>query len=166
MEDFNKLYDEIQDVTNRTIMYAGWEQMNGNSQNLLQKVKDAATTLSNAAHLLHEEMAWGDNDKVGAENYWDNVTSFYGETINANFNTLVEAFGEPEAYYDSDKVQVEWEIKIPEMNTTIYLYDWKEYAINVRKADEIEWHIGRKNKINTEELYAFFAARGLQVKKS
>ena len=52
------------------------------------------------------------------------------------------------------------------MNTTIYLYDWKEYAINVRKADEIEWHIGRQRKINTEELYAFFAARGLQVNKS
>lgn len=60
---YEELYDEIQSITNKVIMYCGLAEMENSkvdehSLELMEKMKDLSTELSNTAHELEEHLAW------------------------------------------------------------------------------------------------------------
>lgn len=60
---YEELYDEIQSITNKVIMYCGLAEMENSkvdehSLELMGKMKDLSTELSNTAHELEEHLAW------------------------------------------------------------------------------------------------------------
>lgn len=59
--------------------------------------------------------------------------------IEATYDELVKAFGEPAMgpNGDGDKVTCEWEIELD--NQTFYIYDWKEEETPMGR---YMWHIG------------------------
>lgn len=76
-----------------------------------------------------------------------NGTSFFGTTIRASVNQLINAFGEPTIQDNTgeDKVNFEWDMETEE-GDVFTTYDWKEY----RKLDldeTIEWHIGAHSRM-------------------
>ncbi len=76
-----------------------------------------------------------------------NGTSFFGTTIRASVNQLINAFGEPTIQDNTgeDKVNFEWDMETDE-GDVFTIYDWKEH----RKLDLdelIEWHIGAHSRM-------------------
>ena len=80
-------------------------------------------------------------------------TSFYGSTIEATVNQLINICGQP--YDDSntgeDKVNFEWNLQTYS-GDVFTIYDWKEYRI-IGLDEVIEWHIGGRNEIITIQAY-------------
>jgi hypothetical protein len=78
-------------------------------------------------------------------------TSFFGTTFSATVVQLIEAIGQPtfEANTGNDKTNFEWNMEL-EDGTVFSIYDWKEYR-SIGLHEMIEWHIGGKNKTNTEK---------------
>ena len=72
--------------------------------------------------------------------------------INATYQALVEAFGEPNVLNaepsGDDKVHNEWSIRFSDGDDDIYatIYDWKEPHAHVSRYGEYRWHIGGKKK--------------------
>ena len=66
--------------------------------------------------------------------------------INATYQALVEAFGEPNILNaeEGDKVWNEWGIRFSEGDDDIYatIYDWKEHDAYVSHVGGYRWHIG------------------------
>lgn len=93
---------------------------------------------------------------------FDKMISFHGDIITTNYQSLVDAFGNPTVCDIDGKVQCEWEITTPN-GTTFNIYDWKEYCCDVRHARLIDWHIGRTPKTKTE-IDAFLAEKSFVVK--
>lgn len=71
-----------------------------------------------------------DSDKV-------NRTNYKGE-FEANYEDLVEAFGESNGPSGDDKCKANWNLEIDEVVCTIY--DWKEYDKELENITN--WHIG------------------------
>ena len=77
-------------------------------------------------------------------------TSFHGSTFKATPKQLVETIGEITNGRSGDgKVGMEW-IRELDSAEVITIYDWKYYR-NIDMDEEIEWNIGGRNKITTEE---------------
>lgn len=95
------------------------------------------------------------------EEFWAKCPSHFGETITCDFNTLVEALGEPEVYPEPEKVQFEWNVSTP--GGDISIYDWKEYNRDVRDGEPVEWHIGRLKGADIDKIVEFLEAKGLKV---
>ena len=70
-------------------------------------------------------------------------TSLHGY-IHANFDELVNLFGEPHYFepHNGDKVQCEWDFEAEDV-TVFTIYDWKEYGTH--PSDVREWHIGGRS---------------------
>ena len=81
------------------------------------------------------------------------VGSCFKGHINAWYDDLTEAFGEPNKNA-SDKVWNEWSIRFTvydeEMNEEddhyVTIYDWKETHPNQSKSGNYRWHIGSKSR--------------------
>ena len=58
--------------------------------------------------------------------------------IEADYHTLVRAFGEPDRE-DQDKVQAEWRLEF-EDGTIATIYDWKRYGSSPESCRD--WHVG------------------------
>lgn len=75
------------------------------------------------------------------------MTSLQGY-VEASFDELVEAFGEPTYTEPSGdgKVETEWEIM--DDDTVCTIYDWKEYDNGARSRSGLayRWHIGGRNR--------------------
>lgn len=61
--DYEKLYDEIQDVTNKILNFCGFSKASGSvtdeySLKLIDKLAELSSELSNTAHELEEHFAW------------------------------------------------------------------------------------------------------------
>ena len=78
-------------------------------------------------------------------------TSFFGTTFLASVNQLIEVIGQPtiQDNIGEDKTNFEWDMEL-EDGTVFSIYDWKEYR-TIGLDEVIEWHIGGKNKTNTEK---------------
>jgi len=80
-------------------------------------------------------------------------TSFHNVTINCSINDLINILGIPEYEGNTgeDKVNFEWicETKDGDIFT---IYDWKEYR-PISRNENIEWHIGSRNKAISYEAY-------------
>jgi len=78
-------------------------------------------------------------------------TSFHDVTIKSTINILTDALGHPQYYQNTgeDKVNVEW-ICETESGNLITIYDWKEYR-TIGVDEEIEFHLGGHNRMNTIE---------------
>jgi extradiol dioxygenase family protein len=77
-------------------------------------------------------------------------TSFHDTVINTTVNKLKIHLGEPEfeENYGEDKVNYEWVMETS--NGDVFtIYDWKEYR-SLLDDEDIEWHIGGKNRTVTE----------------
>ena len=76
-------------------------------------------------------------------------TSFFGTTLPASVNQLVEAIGQPTIQDNTgeDKTNFEWNMEL-EDGTVFSIYDWKEYR-TIGLDEVIDWHIGGKNGDNT-----------------
>ena len=83
-----------------------------------------------------------------------NMSSLQGY-VEADYNTLVEVFGEPH-YSDpsaDEKVNTEWELRFEVEDfgetETVYatIYDWKDYdgGMRSRSGEQYRWHIGGFN---------------------
>lgn len=79
------------------------------------------------------------------------IGTFLQGYLNARYEDLVRAFGEPKQQ-DGYKVQVQWVLKFSD-GTVATIYDWKEGCPPkyVR-----EWHIGGFNKKAVNHVYAAF----------
>ena len=68
--------------------------------------------------------------------------------INASYQALVEAFGEPNILNaeEGDKVWNEWGIRFNDGDEEIYatIYDWKEQSAYDSHVGGYRWHIGGK----------------------
>ena len=95
---------------------------------------------------------------------FDKMISFHGDVIATDYQSLVDAFGNPTDCDIDGKVQCEWEITTPN-GTTFNIYDWKEYFLDVRCAPIVEWHIGRTPK-SKAEINAFLAEKGFEMTES
>jgi len=81
------------------------------------------------------------------------VGSCFKGHINAWYDDLIEAFGEPNKPF-SDKVWNEWSLRFSvydeEMNEEddhyVTIYDWKETHPNQSKSGNYRWHIGSKSR--------------------
>lgn len=80
-------------------------------------------------------------------------TSFHGTCLLCTKYELSKILGEPtyEQNNGEDKVNVEWVCET-EDSQTFTIYDWKEYR-PIDDNEEIEWHIGGKNRNTTEKAY-------------
>jgi hypothetical protein len=79
-----------------------------------------------------------------------NGTSFHGSTFKATPNQLIESLGEITHGRSGDgKVTMEW-VRELDNAEVITVYDWK-YNRVIDMNEEIEWNIGGRNKITTEE---------------
>lgn len=80
-----------------------------------------------------------------------NLTSFHNTVVHATVRQLRQILGEPacEQNDGEDKVNFEWEMET-ESGTPFTVYDWKEYR-QIGEDEEIEWHIGGRRSIETEE---------------
>ena len=58
--------------------------------------------------------------------------------LDANFEDIVEVFGEPTDYDIDGKIQVEWEVSVD--GYPLRIYDWKTYGQDYRFIRE--WNIG------------------------
>jgi len=78
-------------------------------------------------------------------------TSFFGTTLKASVNELIQIFGEPtfEDNTGEDKVNFEWDIECQD-GTVFTVYDWKEYR-SIGLDEQIEWHIGGMSGADTEK---------------
>ena len=61
--EYEKLYDEIQDVTNNINNFCGFAKMEGSISDeytlqLMDKLTELSSELSNTAHELEEHLAW------------------------------------------------------------------------------------------------------------
>jgi hypothetical protein len=61
--EYEKLYDEIQDVTNNINNFCGFARMNGSTSDeytlqLMDKLSELSSELSDTAHELEEHLAW------------------------------------------------------------------------------------------------------------
>jgi len=77
-------------------------------------------------------------------------TSIHGTTLKASANQLINLIGEMTHHNSIDgKVTMEW---VRELNTAdvFTIYDWKYYR-DIDMDEEIEWSIGGRNKIITEQ---------------
>ena len=95
---------------------------------------------------------------------WANTPYFHAEVINTNYNAIETAFGKPTDIDIDGKTQCEWELTTPNGNT-FYIYDWKEYGTDVRKAPTIEWHIGRSDRTNILDISRFLEEKGFTIDK-
>ncbi len=77
--------------------------------------------------------------------------------VDADYNTLVKAFGKPTSQTPSgdDKVRIEWYIEFTD-GTVATVYDWKNYgkSVNWVKKNCTEWHIGGNNEHATNKVLA------------
>lgn len=75
------------------------------------------------------------------------MTSLQGY-VKATYDEIVKVFGEPTYMQPSGdgKVDTEWEIV--EDDTTVTIYDWKEYDFGTtsRSGKPYRWHIGGSNR--------------------
>lgn len=70
--------------------------------------------------------------------------------IEATYDELLEAFGEP-AHYDDDRHnKVTTEFTVFTEDGPIFLYDWKEYDSGERCRSGLpyQWHVGGRNRID------------------
>lgn len=62
MEEYEKLYDQIQEVTNNALLFCGFQKLMGENSKktaeLLDKLMEAATEFADVAHELEEHFAW------------------------------------------------------------------------------------------------------------
>lgn len=77
------------------------------------------------------------------------MTSLQGY-VEATYDELLEAFGEPAHYDDSDN-KVTTEFTIFTEDGPIFLYDWKEYdrGEKCRSGLPYDWHVGGRNRLDT-----------------
>lgn len=96
------------------------------------------------------------------------ATSFHGDVINATYQQLVDALGEP-TYPDlspDNKVQKEWQIEDNDNDLFFTIYDWKEYDNNITDGNKYEWHIGHDGHSDTiNKLTEYLNERNLIVVK-
>jgi hypothetical protein len=73
-------------------------------------------------------------------------TSYYWMNIITTVNQLIDAIGKPQIEDNDglDKVNVEWICELSD-GSVFTIYDWKEY-ISIDYDEEIEFHIGAKDK--------------------
>ena len=95
------------------------------------------------------------NTTYQLDDYVPNGSCFKGH-INAPYQDLIEAFGEPNIPA-SDKVWNEWSIRftVPDEDDLeddlgdehyVTIYDWKETHPNQSKSGDYRWHIGSKSR--------------------
>jgi hypothetical protein len=82
--------------------------------------------------------------KVNSKDYsfkMTDGTSLSG-LVTANYNQLVELFGEPTLSEPSgdNKVQKEWVVEYKDKFYTIY--DWKTYDLEFTMNETFKWHVG------------------------
>lgn len=63
--------------------------------------------------------------------------------LRANYQALVEVFGEPIAGDIEDKVSCEWDVLFDD-GTISSIYSWKNYGMDPR--DVLNWNIGGRDK--------------------
>lgn len=69
-------------------------------------------------------------------------TSYRG-LINCSYNSLVETFGQPHSGWSADdKVTAAWGFIIPNTDSPVTIYDYKEYDTPTEEV--CHWHIGGK----------------------
>jgi len=80
-----------------------------------------------------------------------NGTSFFGTTLNASVNELIQILGKPseENNTGEDKVNFMWNVECQD-GTVFTVYDWKEYR-PIGLDEQIEWHIGGFSEADTEK---------------
>lgn len=76
--------------------------------------------------------------------------SCYQGIIQADFDTMVEIFGEPSIDEEGYKVRVEWLLQFDD-GTVATIYDWKEDCHYTKVTD---WHIGGFDKKAVELVTA------------
>ena len=78
-------------------------------------------------------------------------TSFHDSVVVASVNQLIKVLGEPD--YDGntgeDKTNFEWDMEL-DSGDVFTVYDWKEYRM-IDIDEEIEWHIGGRSFVITDE---------------
>lgn len=88
------------------------------------------------------------------ENFASSGTSLQGY-MNASYDSLVEAFGEPQYTETSGdgKVDIEWNLKITEKDFgeshDVTIYNWKDYdgGLTARTEQDYNWHIGGRTSL-------------------
>lgn len=70
------------------------------------------------------------------------TTAFYGDTIKASCNQLIELFGDYGDSSDEDKINFEWDLIIKDIPFSIY--DWREPWLDEYMVTD--YHIGARNK--------------------
>lgn len=92
---------------------------------------------------------------------WNNAPYFHYEVINATYEDIVNAFGIPTNRDIDGKVQCEWEVNFNDQ--LFYIYDWKEYGIDVKTAESVEWHIGRADHTDIVGFTLMCKEKGLII---
>lgn len=94
------------------------------------------------------------------------MTSYHSVDITSNIETITKAIGEPIYYAPNDtdeKVQVEWEVKLPNGNE-VYLYAWKEYR-PLNETTYIDFHIGARDKAESIEARKYINSAIVKSRK-
>ena len=78
-----------------------------------------------------------------------NMTSFYGTTIKASVNQIIEAVGEPDCVCNdgSGKCNYDWVCET-EDGKVFTIYDWKEYR-PIEDDEIIDFHVGGFDEATT-----------------
>ena len=80
-----------------------------------------------------------------------NGTSFHDTVIKTTVNKLTKALGKAQIIGNDGKDKVNFDWTCETKNGDIFtIYDWKEYRV-LDLDEEIEFHIGGKNRTVTEE---------------
>jgi len=79
------------------------------------------------------------------------ITSFHGTVFNASVADLRKILGEPRYKVNDgrDKTNFQWVMET-ENEKFFTVYDWKSYH-SLEEDEIVEWHIGGKSGIDTEE---------------
>jgi len=80
--------------------------------------------------------------------------SFYNSTFMCSYEDLVEILGKPGKASSDNKCQYTWSRSFEYDHETIKfeVYDWKEYNIDLKVQPLVRWHIGGKNRRQTETV--------------
>ena len=124
--------------------------------------------------------------------YWDSVDSHYKDLENfqytndtsgtslqgrlsITYDQLKKVFGNPHAFYESGKVDCEWNLKFPSNatnrgNRTFTIYNWKNGINYLGKEgldleDITRWNIGGYNKSVYWDLLDLLDIKGIEVHK-
>ena len=93
-------------------------------------------------------------DKTLANNTW------YQMEVTADYDVLVEVFGEPVEVGASSKVRAQWILDLNgKTESCVTIYDWKEYDKDVSEVRE--WHLGARETILAQRVKNFIESQML-----